>query len=139
MKMKIWVVLLMGAFLVGCTTYYPPTISTTSLYSDREIPVKVVTGKSYSTVLLGFLEIEGNNSVSEALKRAKAKEDGDTLVNVFVDRTTTHIPFTWLPIITINTTTVTGTLIRYEGLPRKSKDTPKTKEQKEPVKSILEQ
>ncbi len=97
--------------LLGCIYHRPFQVSTTSL-GPKEIPVKTSAGSASAFYFL-FLGPFGDDSLEAAIKNAVSNEKSgnvDTMVNVFVDRKILEFPFVFKKM----TTTVWGTLIRYE-------------------------
>lgn len=100
-------------FLAGCTYYLPPTISSSSINGQYEMPVKVASGHSseYSVLLFGPF---GDASVRSAIKDAMRNTDADTIANVYVDRKVFCFPICALPLLREYETVVFGTLVSYK-------------------------
>lgn len=97
----------------GCVRYMPAGISSTSIGTKNEVPVKVTSGES-SAVYVFFLGPFGNDSLEAAIENAKGKAQADSIANVFVDRKLTCYPFYPLCLITFIDTRVYGTLVKYK-------------------------
>lgn len=101
--------------LAGCSYTRPMTIAPMAL-GPKETPIAVVNGAASATYFFGF-NMGGDNTFKEALEDAKlhSPASGDTLGNVFADQHLFCFPACFFPIIETMTTSVTGTLFRYEG------------------------
>jgi len=108
MKLIILVGLLVP--MIGCTYYLPPSVSSTSL-GPKEKPVMIKSGRSSSYYVLFFGPF-GDNSLEAAINDAVGK-NGDTMINVFVDRKMIFFPFPYFSLFTVNDTMVHGTIIKY--------------------------
>jgi len=103
---------LFALFLSGCIHYMPGAVSSTSIGSTYEIPVKTVTGTSSAEYLFGFRQT-GDDSLNAAIENAKSQAPSDSIANIFVDRKITCIPFCCLPIYKKVDTYIYGTLVKY--------------------------
>lgn len=132
--MKILVVAAAAIFsLSSCTHYYPAAISSASL-GQREKPVMVTTGTSQAVYVFGFGPIGGNDTLEAAVENAKKDTPADTMINTYMDRKVVSFPAEFFPLLRVITTTVYGTLVKYDQ-PLQAK--PATKEEAwddEPVK-----
>lgn len=99
-------------FSCGCTHYMPAAVSSVSLDSKFQVPTRVVTGRASHSSFLFFGPF-GDASLLAAYDDARTKGDGDTLVNVTVDRKLFCFPACWLQVYMEVETIVHGTLVRY--------------------------
>jgi len=112
--------LIAALLLSGCAYRYPTAIAQSPLGS-KETPVAMVRGKSASSMFLFFGPF-GDDSLAAAIRDAKTRAEGDTMLNVFVDRTLICIPFFFLRLITLSHTSVYGTMVKYPGKVPEIKD-----------------
>ena len=113
--MKTFILVVSLGMLAGCSYSRPVTIAPMSL-GPKEEPVAMAHGVAATTYFFGF-NMGTGNTFEEALEDAKlhAGVYGDTLANVFVDEQLFCFPACFFPIIKSVTTSVTGTLIRYNA------------------------
>lgn len=97
--------------VVGCV-YNGMVHVSSSPVGENEVPVKTASGSSSAFYILIFGPF-GDASVNAAVEDALSKGTADTIMNVFVDRSATVFPVSFLPLVTIISTDVFGTLIRY--------------------------
>jgi len=90
----------------------PAAVSSTSVGSDYERPVKTVTGMSSAYYLFG-LGPEGDDSLNAAIADAMSYAKSDSIANVFVDRRIIGFPTLYFPIVMRIDTIVFGTLVKY--------------------------
>lgn len=101
----------------ACTLHQPMTVSTSPIGLGREVPVKVVTGSSTAERVFIFGP-SGDDSLEAAIEDARSQAPSDTMMNVFIDREIFCVPLCAFPLFyTRTTTTVFGTLVRYENTP----------------------
>jgi len=103
-------VILFGAG--GCVYYRPAVVSTNSIGTKNEVPVKVVKGYSSASYIFGLGPM-GNESLEAAIYDAIKNEKGSSLSNVFVDRRVLCFPFPPLCLYIRRDTMVYGTLVKY--------------------------
>lgn len=99
-------------FLSGCVSYMPAAVSSTSVGSKYETPVKTVTGTSSAYYVFG-LGPNGNDSLNAAIEDAKSQAPSDSITNVFIDRKLTCFPICGFSIFTRISTVIYGTLVKY--------------------------
>lgn len=103
---------LLAFFGSGCVHYMPAAVSSAPL-GPKEHPVAMSTGESTAYYFLG-LGPTGNDSLKAAVEDGLSQRKSDTMINVFIDRKILNFPFDFFPIFTKITTTVYGTLVRYD-------------------------
>jgi hypothetical protein len=104
--------------LSACVVHMPAAVSSTSLGPQEQV-LDVRKGRSQSFYILFFGPF-GNDSISAAVDNAIGDTDADTMMNVFVDRKKTYIPFPGLSLVTLTDTEVLGTLVRYKDMPSRA-------------------
>ena len=110
--------------LSGCAHYMPAAISSTSIGSKYEVPVKTVTGTSSAYYVFGFGPT-GDDSLNAAIEDAKSNAPSDSIANVFVDRKLTCFPVCGFSVFTRIDTMIYGTLVKYtkeDGAPLMPKE-----------------
>jgi hypothetical protein len=114
--MKRLIVSLSAVFLplcvTGCTTYFTPAVSNSAL-GPKEHPVALVYSEATNTHWFG-LGPSGTETMRAAIDKVRKEKGGDTLMNVFVDRTEKCFPSCQFPLYDKLTTMIYGTLIKYE-------------------------
>ncbi|HAF95886.1 MAG: hypothetical protein A2021_06600 [Elusimicrobia bacterium GWF2_52_66] len=90
----------------------PAAVSSTSIGSKYETPVRTVTGTSSAYYIFG-LGPTGDDSLNAAIEDAKSQAPSDSIANVFVDRKLICIPVCGFSIFTRIDTMVYGTLVKY--------------------------
>lgn len=96
----------------GCVHYMPAAVSSTSIGSKYEVPVRTVTGTSSAYYVLG-LGPTGDDSLNAAIEDAKSQAPSDSIANVFVDRKLTCVPVCGFSLFKRIDTMVYGTLVKY--------------------------
>ena len=112
MKLNILVVGIFLALVTGCTFRSNYIVSSQSLGEKYEKPIGVVRGEASAFYFLFFGPF-GDDSLTMAVSQSINKSKADSLVNVFAERSTTFYPFFWLPIVTVQRTTLVGTAVSY--------------------------
>jgi hypothetical protein len=103
--------------LAGCS-YTKPALVAPMALGPKETPVAIVHGSAGADYFFGF-NVGGEDTLAAAIEDAKLHSPfkGDTLANVFVDQSIACFPACSFPIIESVAVHVTGTLIKYEGMP----------------------
>jgi len=99
-------------FLTGCVHYMPAAVSSTSIGSKYETPVRTVTGSSSAYYIFG-IGPTGDDSLNAAIEDAKSNAPSDSIANVFVDRKLICFPVCGFSIFTRIETMIYGTLVKY--------------------------
>lgn len=110
---------LLAVSFSGCVHYMPAAVSSTSIGSKYEVPVKTVIGTSSAYYVFGFGPT-GDDSLAAAIEDAKSEAPSDSIANVFIDRKLTCFPVCGFSIFTRIDTIVYGTLVKYtdaDGMP----------------------
>jgi hypothetical protein len=104
--------LITALFLTGCS-YNTQMLMQGQNVMKYEKPCGMGHGMASERSLFGISLGDDSNLLSRALEDAKKNSCGDTMMNVFVDRSMTYIPFIFLPIFVERTVSLEGTMVKY--------------------------
>ena len=104
------------AGLAACVEQLPASLPPAQLGVTDSVPIRPASGVARSVHFFGWRRF-GDDTTAAAIQLAKGTDHDLDLVNVLVDRRVHCFPACDAALITWAETAVTGTLVRYKGMP----------------------